>query len=583
MNDVITVKKYFNTAGPCSPEKHYMVDPLKRLKKVEQLINQELYFTIHAPRQTGKTTYLHALVGKLNADGKYIAMAVSFERGGIGSFTVDKVNETLINSLYVTAPSQLEEKHWPPNPEQKHYPDVLNYLQAWCESQEKPIVLFIDEIDALLDDALISVLRQLRDGYQRRPKYFPSSIVLVGLRDVRDYKIKVREENQSYGAASPFNIKSDSLLMNNFKKEEVYELLEQHTTVTGQEFPVEVKDEIFRLTNGQPWLVNALARQMVDEILNFDFSQPINLALLNQAKIQLIQRRDTHLDSLVDKLRQDRVKKIVQVIINGDNLPFDVMDDDILYVRDLGIVSQTSPLEFANPIYAEIIPRIMASSIQESLPKEIQTPCFVNSKGELDMEEIFKAFQDFYCENAEHWLSRFEYKESAQHLLLMAFLQRVINSGGEIVREMAVGNGRVDLLVKFHDQRTAIEIKIKRGEKSIEKAKRQLSGYLNRLQLNKGYLVIFDPSDIEWEKKIYMNKTTYNDKTNCDGWCLTGCPRTQILNIFQKIYTELSVVFHNRKRPKSQFSDNLLTITASLQFDLRGRFLYLSFSRYDMI
>ncbi|MGE5342067.1 MAG: ATP-binding protein [Candidatus Omnitrophota bacterium] len=513
MNNVKTVKKYFNTAGPCSPEKHYMVDPLKRLKKVEQLIDQELYFTIHAPRQTGKTTYLHALIRKLNADGKYIAMVVSFERGGIESYTVDKANETLINALYITSRRQLEETYRPPNPEEKHYPDIINYLQAWCESQEEPIVLFIDEIDALLDDALISILRQLRDGYQGRPKYFPSSVALVGLRDVRDYKIKVREENKSYGAASPFNIKSDSLLMNNFKKEEVYELLEQHTTATGQVFPEDVKEEIFWLTNGQPWLVNALARQIVDEILNFDFSQPITLALLNQAKIELIQRRDTHLDSLVDKLRENRVKKIIQAIINGDNLPFDVMNDDILYVRDLGIVSQSSPLKFANPIYADIFPRIMASSIQESIPKEIQTPRFVNSKGELNVGEILKAFQDFYCENAEHWLGRFEYKESAQHLLLMAFLQRVINSGGEIVREMAVGNGRVDLLVKFHDQRTAIEIKIKRGEQSIEKAKRQLSGYLDRLQLNKGYLVIFDPSDIEWEKKIYINEISYNDKT----------------------------------------------------------------------
>ncbi|MGE5343835.1 MAG: ATP-binding protein [Candidatus Omnitrophota bacterium] len=425
MNDVKKIK-YFNTAGPCSPEKHYMVDPLKRLTKVERLIDQELYFTIHAPRQTGKTTYLHALVRKLNADGKYIAMMVSFERGGIESYSVDKANEILINALYITAPSQLEEAYRPPNPEVKHYPDVINYLQAWCESQEKPIVLFIDEIDALLDDVFVSILRQLRDGYQRRPQYFPASIILVGLRDVKSYK------DRSYEKAVPYNINSDSILMPNFKKEDVSELLEQHTTATGQVFPEDVKEEIFRLTNGQPWLVNALARQMVDEILDFDFSQPITLALLNQAKLELIQRRDTHLDSLVDKLRETRVKKIIQAIMNGDNLPFDVMNDDILYVRDLGIVSQTSPLKFSNPIYAEIIPRIMASPIQESLPEEIQTPRFVNAKGLLEMDQLFMEFQKFYRRNSGFWLNRFEYRESAHHLLLMAFLQRVINSGGEL-------------------------------------------------------------------------------------------------------------------------------------------------------
>ncbi|MGE5339916.1 MAG: AAA-like domain-containing protein [Candidatus Omnitrophota bacterium] len=512
MNDVIKAIKYFNTAGPCHPDEHYMVNPLKRLSVVEQLIQQKLYFSIHAPRQTGKTTYLYALTRKLNADGTYIAMVVSFERAGVESFTIDKANQTLINALYISAPAQLEERYRPPNPEEKPYPDVVNYLQAWCESQEKPIVLLIDEIDALLDDVLVSILRQLRDGYQRRPKYFPSSVALVGLRDVRDYKIKVRDEKRSYGAASPFNIKSDSILMSNFKKEEVFELLDQHTEATGQVFPAEVKEEIFRLTNGQPWLVNALARQMIEKILQFDFSQPITLTLLTQAKIQLIQRRDTHLDSLVDKLREDRVRKIVQTIINGENLPFDVMDDDILYVRDLGIVSPSSPLTFSNPIYAEIIPRVIASPIQESIPEEIQTPRFIKANGQLDMDKLLMAFQRFYRRNSGAWLNRFEYRESAQHLLLMAFLQRVINSGGEIIREMAAGNGRVDLLVRFRDQEFPLELKIKRDKYTIEDGKEQLDQYLDRLGLNKGYLVIFDPSDADWEEKIYTKETVYNGK-----------------------------------------------------------------------
>ncbi|MGE5342794.1 MAG: AAA family ATPase [Candidatus Omnitrophota bacterium] len=513
MSEEKIVKKYFNTAGPCSPEKHYMVNPLKRLSSVEQLIEQELYFTIHAPRQTGKTTYLYALTRKLNADGKYIAMVVSFERAGIESFTVDKGNETVINAIYISSRRQLDETHQPPNPEEKHYPDLINYLQTWCENQKKPIVLLIDEIDSLLDDVLISILRQLRDGYQGRPKFFPSSVALVGLRDVRDYKIKIREEKKSYGAASPFNIKSDSFFMCNFKKEEVFELLDQHKEATGQVFPQEVKEEIFRLTNGQPWLVNALARQIVEKMLHSDYSKPITMDLLAQAKVQLIQRRDTHLDSLVDKLREDRVKKIVQVIINGEILPFDIMDDDILYVRDLGIVGQTDPLKFSNPIYAEIIPRVIAAPIQSSIPEEIQTSRFINVNGKLDMDRLLVEFQKFYRRNSGAWLNRFEYKESAQHLLLMAFLQRVINSGGEIVREMAAGNGRIDLLVRFRDQEFPLELKIKRDNYTIDDGKEQLDRYLDRLGLKKGYLVIFDPSDIEWEKKIYMQETVYQDKT----------------------------------------------------------------------
>jgi len=314
------------------------------------------------------------------------------------------------------------------------------------------------------------------------------------------------------GTASPFNVKSDSLFLTDFSKDEVFELLEQHTNETGQVFPVDVKEEIFRLTNGQPWLTNALARQMVSKILKYDFSREITFELLAEAKRQLILRRDTHLDSLVDKLKEDRVKRIVQAIINGENLSFDILDDDVAYVRDLGIVSRTTPLEFSNPIYAEITPRIMAYPMEASFPKEIQTPWFVNEDGRLNMEKLLKEFQEYYRRNSEAWLGRYEYKESAHHLLLMAFLQRVINAGGEIIREMAVGNGRIDMLVKFHEEEFAFELKINRDRYTIDDGKEQLAGYLDRLGLNQGYLVIFDPADKDWEEKIYYTETAHKGK-----------------------------------------------------------------------
>jgi DNA polymerase III delta prime subunit len=489
-----------------------MVDPLKRLHEVEALIKEELYFTIHAPRQTGKTTYLYALSRKLNSEGEYIALVASCERAGVDSISLDKANEVIIDSIYSAAKQQLSEEKRPENPEGKYHVDLKKYLGIWAENQEKPIVLLLDEIDTLLDDVLVSVLRQLRDGYQARPTHFPSSVVLVGLRDVREYKAKIREEIKSYGTGSPFNIKSDSLFLTDFKQKEVFELLDQHGEETGQVFPQRVKEEIYNFTRGQPWLTNALARQIVFKILKYDFSQKITRELLAKAKQQLILRRDTHLDSLVDRLKEDRVKRIIQAIINGDNLYFDIMDDHIAYVRDLGIVSQSSPLEFANPIYAEIIPRIMASPMQESFPKEIQTPWFLNKDGNLDMEKVLKEFQAYYRRHSGAWLQRYDYKESAHHLLLMAFLQRIVNAGGDIIREMAVGNGRLDLLVTFGKQKFALELKIKWHNRTVEEGQEQLARYLDTLGLRQGYLVIFDPGDKEWEEKLYYKETDYNGK-----------------------------------------------------------------------
>lgn len=504
--------KRFNTSGLCFPEQHYMVDPLPRLKEVEGLIGEQLYFTIHAPRQTGKTTYLQAAALKLNAQGEHIAVVVSFEQAGYNNITVEQANELLIRCIYDAAFRLLPEKYRPVDPKNEEFQNIKHYLQQWCRALPLPLVLFIDEIDAIMDQVLISILRQLRDGFQGRPKHFPASVVLVGLRDVREYKASIRENMASLGTASPFNIKSDSLFLKNFTREEVFFLLEQHGSETGQVFPEAVKEKIFSFSAGQPWLTNALARQIIYKILEYDFSKEITVEMVNQAKNQLIERRDTHLDSLVDKLKEDRIKRIVLAIVNGEILSFDILDDDIAYARDLGIITQTDPIEFANPIYAEIVPRIMASPMQASIPKEFQTPRFVKPDGSLDMDKLLKEFQTFYMRNSAAWQERYLYKESAHHLLLMSFLQRIINSGGEITREMAVGNRRIDLYVKYGKQEFALELKMKWDSRAITDGKEQLHDYLDTLGLNEGYLIVFDPSDKEWQEKIYWQEVTHKNK-----------------------------------------------------------------------
>jgi hypothetical protein len=128
------------------------------------------------------------------------------------------------------------------------------------------------------------------------------------------------------------------------------------------------------------------------------------------------------------------------------------------------------------------------------------------------MEKLLKEFQKFYRRNSEFWLDRYEYKESAHHLLLMAFLQRVINAGGEITREMALGNGRIDLLVTFGKQEFALELKVIRDKYTIEDGKEQLGRYLDRLGLKQGYLVIFDPGPADWEQKLYFQEIPLGDK-----------------------------------------------------------------------
>ena len=174
-------------------------------------------------------------------------------------------------------------------------------------------------------------------------------MALIGLRDVRDYRIETRPEGRSLGTASPFNIKVESLTLRNFTAAEVSELYDQHTAETGQEFSPEARELAFELTGGHPWLVNALAREAVEKLVP-DLARPVTAESITAAKEILIPRRDTHLDSLIDRLRESRVRRVIEPILAGELLPADVLDDDIQFVQDLGlVVSGPQGLQIANP------------------------------------------------------------------------------------------------------------------------------------------------------------------------------------------------------------------------------------------
>ncbi|MCP4663255.1 MAG: ATP-binding protein, partial [bacterium] len=224
------------------------------------------------------------------------------------------------------------------------------YLSRWCERCPRPVVLFLDEIDALVDDTLLSILDQLHSGYPSRPEHFPHALALIGLRDVRDYKIVRRDGLKRVGSSSPFNIKSDSLTLRNFNAREVAELYEQHTEETGQRISEEAEALAAELTGGQPWLANALARLLGEDLVP-DGSTPTEARHVEIAKETLIRRRDTHLDSLIDRLREDRVRKVIEPILTGSDPEDDVFDDDIQFVEDLGLIAPGGGgLEIANPI-----------------------------------------------------------------------------------------------------------------------------------------------------------------------------------------------------------------------------------------
>jgi hypothetical protein len=497
------MERFFNTAGPCNQRSHYMLPWRERLPDMKRLIDQELYFVVHAPRQVGKSTSFIHLAQELTEGGTYAALLASCETGQTARSDVMAGVMAIIQSIRSNAEYFLPEELRPPDSDLDGVAAESRlgvFLKRWSLACPRPVVLFLDEIDALLDESLLSVLRQLRDGYFRRPTSFPHSMALIGLRDVRDYKIKLRPEVPTAGTSSPFNVKVRSIRLRDFTAEEVAQLYRMHTEETGQQWSDEAVARAFELTQGQPRLANALAYQICSEDLT-DRTQVIGVEHIEAAKDALIERRDTHLDSLVARLNEERVRKVIEPILTGD-VSFDpTFNDDFSFVRDLGlVVERDGTRRIANPIYQEIIPRILSYQIQTAIP--LDPRWFVADDGTLDLAKLIDGFLEFWQENGEVLLAGMPYQEAAPHLVFMAYLQRVVNHGGRIEREFAVGTKRADLVVEFGGRKDVIELKLASASKALQRGLEQVFWYAKRLGREIGYLIIFDPkSDNPWEER----------------------------------------------------------------------------------
>ena len=514
--------KRFNTTGPCFPDEHYMLPALDRLPGIRELVAGGNYFVVHAPRQTGKTTVLQSLVQEINEKGDMFAIYCTLETMQNATDVDDtmiKICKLLRRGVFATpelvgrlgnpdvALAISQESGWTVTA-------VSDTLAALCRKAGKPVVVFFDEADCLVGDVLISFLRQLRDGYVNRKLIpFPKSIALVGMLDVRDYKAQIRPDGESLGQISPFNIIRKDLLIPNFTESDVRTLYAQHTAETGQVFTDGVVEDVWRLTRGQPWLVNAIACECVEEIHGSRYDETITVADVEAAKEAIIRRRDTHVDSLMERMREPRVKRIVEPLILGNDTELTANDDDWRFITDLGLLRvERGTLVPANPMYAEIIGRYLSRGEQDRMIRSVPETPWVRDDG-LDMAGLMVAFQQFWRENSGADRDIMGYREAVPHLVLMAFLQRVTNGGGHINREMAVGTGRLDLCVEFRGARYAIEVKTSdnfKGEKSYE----QCAQYLDTLKLTEGWMPIFDKSKTKtWDEKIYTRDETFNGKT----------------------------------------------------------------------
>jgi hypothetical protein len=509
-------RRFFNTTGPCNPEDHYMLPPEDRLvgAQLHRYIKDKLYWVLHAPRQTGKTTFLQSWMREINAGGEVLACYVSVEdcQGITG-------REETMRTLYRDICDFAELSEIPvPYVEAIESDGLLrSTLMKWAELvAPKPLVVLFDEVDVLQGEPMISFLRQLRGGFASRGiGKFPVSIALVGMRDLKDY-ITASKGGVAPNPGSPFNIKADSAVLSNFRREDIARLFAKRTDETGQQITQEALDYVFEQSMGQPWIVNSLFMRATMRILDEDSTETVTIEHIRQARQQMIDARETHLDALAVRLEDPKVRKVMESLISGEPNPMLAAGEEFRVCLDLGLVAlvRGTPT-IANPIYREVIARQMTYATQLAIPEPEWR--WRKPDGSLDMDRLLKEFQAFWQTHSEAWEEMVHYTEAFPHLLLMAFLQRVTNGRGRIEREYAAGRGRMDLAVEYNGAWNIIEIKLLRKgrtfeavtEEGIRQTLRYRDTFSPALQSAEGvpancYLIVFDrrPEKPAWNERL---------------------------------------------------------------------------------
>ncbi|MCL2832360.1 MAG: PD-(D/E)XK nuclease domain-containing protein [Treponema sp.] len=506
--------RFFNTTGPCNPWDHYMLPPNERLvgAQLDRYIRDKLYWVLHAPRQTGKTTFLQSWAREINASNAAVACYVTIERCQRLP-EPERCMPELCNAIQ-------EHARWSGFVVPQYRTTAPNSMVSEILADfaarvlPKPLVILFDETDALEGDSMISFLRQMRGGFMERGAgKFPVSIALVGMRDLKDY-ITAAKGGIPPSPLSPFNVKSDSVFLRDFKKDDISELFKQRTVETGQQITGGALEYVWDQTRGQPWIINSLFKRATMRVINEDNYETITIDHIKAAKDQMVTARETHLDSLGIRLQDRKVRRIIELILTGGFDPeMGRTNPDVEYVIDLGLIKWNTQTGFtiSNPIYEEILTRYLNSGYHDNLPPP-STWQWQKPDGSLDLDSLLKEFQSFWRQNSEIWEQKSDYTEAFPHLLLMAFLQRILNGGGAISREAAAGRGRMDLLLEYKGSKYIIEIKLIHSNENPDTVKaeglKQIKMYRDKIDTAApAYLMIFDrrasAAKSPWDERLF--------------------------------------------------------------------------------
>ncbi|MFH0926542.1 MAG: ATP-binding protein, partial [bacterium] len=476
-------ERYFNTSGPCIPTEHYTLMRPGLIAKGKSLVEHSRYFTIWAPRQTGKSTYFTLLCEKLNREG-CIAIWINVE-GLSEHLSYERVVELLIEKIKFKLRLDARCK------DMAVQGDDLEGVISSLKGFPFKVVLVIDEIERFTPAYFNEFLHLLRETYHDREHHSLKSVILVGVSNI----LGIIQDN-----ASPFNI-ADNLNIPYFSQTEVKELLGQHEKETGQQFTDGVKEKVYQITQGQPGLVNGFAYKLVDNNPN---KEKIDISDYLQVEDWYLRIAiDKNIENIKNKAR--RYKKLVEELLFTENeIKFDTTYESIKFLHANGVIreGESGNIEFWVPLYKKKLYKAFSPDYNGEYKyffiKKDQIDYFDQGHN-LDLDDVIKNFGNYVKERSfKYFMKRKEdgsyegLKEAAAGYAFSTYIDSLVRSaGGQVYYETDSGLGRTDMIINVFSKEYVLEFKIFIDGFKFNEGKKQVSYYSRSRGLSKGYYVVF--------------------------------------------------------------------------------------------
>lgn len=521
----------FNTTGACFPDVHYMVNIDSKLAEIRKLIDNGSYFVINRPRQYGKTTTLGLLSDYLW--DSYIVISLDFQSLSDAKFK----NEYVFSSAFAKDLLRTVRNHRRPvlglsrevldklqqeaatGKESFGLVELFVILSELCETAEKPIVLLIDEVDSASNNQVfLDFLAQLRSYYLKR--YHVSafrSVILAGVYDIKNLKSKIRPEDE-HRFNSPWNIAESFSLDMSFSANDISGMLKDYENdrQTGMNISLVAKC-IYDYTSGYPFLVSCICK-MIDEQFQKDFFTWTESGIADAVNT-ILTERSTLFDSMIHQLEiYPELRDILyKILFQGQRITFNPDNEAVSFGTMFGYVfNQKGSVSVSNRIFEMRLYNLFLSeeelnslTYQDAQRRQTQFICDGKLNMDLVLRKFVDHFSDVYADSDQSFI------ENQGRKLFLLYLKPIINGTGHYYVEAETRNmERTDIVVEYLGQQFVIELKVWHGQQYHKKGEQQLSDYLDRFHLKKGYLLTFN---FNKTKEVGVKNVFFEDKVFLEG------------------------------------------------------------------